>query len=174
MWTECGQKVSRVFATSFKSFRYNIGAIAQLGERLRGTQEVGGSIPPSSTILFVRAFVMKKILLTLMVFGSFGAFAEDKLETAQASNPILIDVRTDAEWNDGYIETAIHIPLDKILQKIEFATESKDQAIYLYCRSGKRSAKAEKSLQSIGYINAKNIGGIKQASSSLQLKITNE
>ena len=25
------------------------GAIAQLGERLRGTQEVGGSIPPSST-----------------------------------------------------------------------------------------------------------------------------
>jgi hypothetical protein len=26
-----------------------IGAIAQLGERLRGTQEVGGSIPPSST-----------------------------------------------------------------------------------------------------------------------------
>ena len=28
-----------------------MGAIAQLGERLRGTQEVGGSIPPSSTIL---------------------------------------------------------------------------------------------------------------------------
>ena len=26
------------------------GAIAQLGERLRGTQEVGGSIPPGSTI----------------------------------------------------------------------------------------------------------------------------
>ncbi|MGY9028202.1 MAG: rhodanese-like domain-containing protein, partial [Candidatus Puniceispirillales bacterium] len=46
-----------------------------------------------------------------MVFGSFGAFAEDKLKTTQASNPILIDVRTDAEWNDGYIETAIHIPL---------------------------------------------------------------
>ena len=38
MWTECGQKVSRVFSTSLKSFRYNIGAIAQLGERLRGTQ----------------------------------------------------------------------------------------------------------------------------------------
>jgi len=118
--------------------------------------------------------VMKKILLTFMLFGSFGAFAEDELETTQASNPILVDVRTDAEWNNGYIETAIHIPLDKILQKIEFATDSKEQTIYLYCRSGKRSAKAEKALQSIGYINAKNIGGIKQASSSLQLKITNE
>jgi phage shock protein E len=117
---------------------------------------------------------MKKILLTLMVFGSFGAFAEDTLETTQASNPILVDVRTDAEWNDGYIKTAIHIPLDKILQKIELATDNKGQTIYLYCRSGKRSAKAEKALQSIGYINVKNIGGITQASSSLQLKITNE
>ena len=27
------------------------GAIAQLGERLHGMQEVGGSIPPSSTTL---------------------------------------------------------------------------------------------------------------------------
>ena len=106
--------------------------------------------------------------------GALELLQKTTLETTQASNPILIDVRTDAEWNDGYIETAIHIPLDKILQKIEFATENKEQTIYLYCRSGKRSAKAEKALQSIGYINAKNIGGIKQASSSLQLKITNE
>ena len=118
--------------------------------------------------------MIRYTLLAFIFFGSFATFAEDKFESNKASNPILIDVRTDAEWNDGYIETAIHIPLDKILQKIEFATESKDQAIYLYCRSGKRSAKAEKALQSIGYINAKNIGGMKQASSSLQLQITNE
>ena len=31
--------------------RRSSGAIAQLGERLHGMQEVGGSIPPSSTIL---------------------------------------------------------------------------------------------------------------------------
>ena len=129
-----------------------------------------GAINPIRAIFIL----MKKILLTLMVFVSFGAFAEETLETTQASNPILVDVRTEAEWNDGYIETAIHIPLDKILQKIEFATENKEQTIYLYCRSGQRSAKAEKALQSIGYTNAKNIGGIKQASSNLQLKITNE
>ena len=33
------------------SFRH--GAIAQLGERLHGMQEVGGSIPPSSTKFLV-------------------------------------------------------------------------------------------------------------------------
>ena len=30
----------------------SVGAIAQLGERLHGMQEVGGSIPPSSTSSF--------------------------------------------------------------------------------------------------------------------------
>ena len=106
--------------------------------------------------------------------GSFEVFAEDAIETKKLSSPILIDVRTDAEWNNGYIETAIHIPLDIILQKIELVTENKDQNIYLYCRSGNRSGKAEKALQGIGYINAKNIGGIKEASSTLKLKITKQ
>ena len=114
---------------------------------------------------------MKKILLTLIVFGSFGAFPEVKLEITQTSNPILIDVRTDDEWNNGYVETAIHIPLNRILQEIELVTTNKDQKIYLYCRSGNRSGKAENILQNIGYVNAKNVGGIKEASSTLQLKL---
>ena len=117
---------------------------------------------------------MRNILFVLIISGSFGVLAEPHHEVTQLSNPILVDVRTDAEWNDGYIETAIHIPLDKILEKIEVAAENKEQTIYLYCRSGNRSGKEEKALQSIGYINAKNIGGINVASSTLQLKITQE
>ena len=95
---------------------------------------------------------MKNILLTLIISGSFVAFAENKLEITHTSNSILLDVRTDSEWNEGYIETAIHIPLDRILQKIELITKNKDQRIHLYCRSGNRSGKAEQVLQSIGYI----------------------
>ena len=117
---------------------------------------------------------MKSILFTLMVLYSFEAFSGDQHEIFETLHPIIVDVRTDAEWNNGYIETAIHIPLDMILQKILMATESKDQKIYLYCRTGNRSGKAEKALQGIGYINAKNIGGITEASSTLQLKITKQ
>ena len=123
-------------------------------------------------IALSKKIIMRNTLLTLMILVSFGFFAETKHKETQPADPILIDVRTDAEWNDGYIETAIHIPLDKILEKIELVTKNKEQTIYLYCRSGNRSGKAEKALQSIGYINAKNIGGINEASSTLQLKIT--
>ncbi|MDA9634414.1 rhodanese-like domain-containing protein [Pseudomonadota bacterium] len=117
---------------------------------------------------------MKNILLTLMIFGSFAVFSEDGLKTSNHSNSILVDVRTDAEWNDGYIETAIHIPLNELMQKIELIAKNKEQRIYLYCRSGNRSGKAEQVLQSNGYIYARNIGGINEASSKLQLKIIKE
>ena len=106
-----------------------------------------------------------------MVCGSFAAFTEDALKTSNDSNSILVDVRSDAEWNDGYIETAIHIPLNELMQKIELIAKNKEQRIYLYCRSGNRSGKAEQALQNNGYINARNIGGINEASSKLQLKI---
>ena len=114
---------------------------------------------------------MKSILLTLLVFSSLIVSADGKKEATQRVNPILIDVRTQAERDDGYIETAIHIPLDKISSTIEGVIEDKDQVIYLYCRSGNRSALAEIALKSIGYVNAKNVGGIKEASTNLRLKI---
>ena len=38
-----------------KAKLFDTGAIAQLGERLHGMQEVGGSIPPSSTKFYGKA-----------------------------------------------------------------------------------------------------------------------
>ncbi|CAK0763779.1 hypothetical protein CCP3SC5AM1_350001 [Gammaproteobacteria bacterium] len=39
-----------LFIAKMKLLKQIVGAIAQLGERLHGMQEVGGSIPPGSTI----------------------------------------------------------------------------------------------------------------------------
>ena len=114
---------------------------------------------------------MKSILLTLIVFSSLIVFADGKKEATQRANPILIDVRTQVEWDDGYIETAIHIPLDKISNTIEDVIEDKDQVIYLYCRSGNRSGKATKILIEAGYVNTKNAGSILNASELLDIKI---
>lgn len=83
----------------------------------------------------------------------------------------IIDVRTDAEWKSGHLDGAIHIEWQDILQlpsKI-----SKDEEIYLYCKSGNRSGKATKILIDAGYINAKNAGTIKQAGKLLNKEIIN-
>lgn len=81
----------------------------------------------------------------------------------------VIDVRSEAEWNTGYLEGALHIEWQDILQISPDI--SKDEQIYLYCRSGKRSEKATKILLEAGYINAKNAGSIVEASKLLDIDI---
>ena len=83
----------------------------------------------------------------------------------------VIDVRSEAEWNTGYLEGALHIEWQDILQ---ISTQiPKDEQIYLYCRSGNRSEKATKILLEAGFINAKNAGSINEASKLLGIDIIN-
>ena len=86
-----------------------------------------------------------------------------------ASDVLVIDVRTQGEWDSGHLENAQHIEWQNILKLAE--TTSKDQEIYLYCRSGNRSGKATKMLKENGFKQAINAGSISEASELLNLKI---
>ena len=81
----------------------------------------------------------------------------------------VVDVRTEAEWNTGHLEGALHIEWQDIL-KISSDID-KDEEIFLYCRSGNRSGKATKILIEAGYVNTKNAGSILNASELLDIKI---
>ena len=58
--------------------------------------------------------------------------------------------------------------IDKEINNIDI---SKDQPIYLYCRSGNRSGKAAVMLEKIGFTNVINAGGIDEAAKKLEKKI---
>ncbi len=84
---------------------------------------------------------------------------------------IMIDVRTKQEWDTGFIDGAIHIPLKNLSKNIGKYTKNNNEEILLYCRSGNRSGKAKLILEELGYTNIKNIGGIEDVSKNLNLKI---
>ena len=84
---------------------------------------------------------------------------------------IVIDVRSDEEVKTGIIQDAIHIEWTQIDKEINNIDITKDQPIYLYCRSGNRSGKAASILEKIGYTNAINAGGITEAAKKLDRKI---
>ncbi len=67
----------------------------------------------------------------------------------------LIDVRTSGEYDNTHMKKAINIPLDQI----DSINISKNTKIYVYCRSGSRSAYAAEVLRGMGY-NVVNMGGI--------------
>ncbi len=61
----------------------------------------------------------------------------------------LVDVRTKSEYNTGHINGARNISIQGISR--EYGKLRKDQAIYLYCATGKRSSRAAIYLRSKGF-----------------------
>ncbi len=73
---------------------------------------------------------------------------------------IILDVRTEEEYNQGHIPGAILIPDYEITERAEEALPNKEQLILVYCRSGRRSKAAAEALIEMGYTNVKDFGGI--------------
>ena len=73
---------------------------------------------------------------------------------------IILDTRTEAEYDEGHIPGAIVIPHDEIADRAEEELPDKDRSILVYCRSGRRSKLAAEALVELGYTNIKEFGGI--------------
>ncbi len=73
---------------------------------------------------------------------------------------IILDVRTQEEYDQGHIPGAILISHEEIAEKAEDVLPDKDQLILVYCRSGRRSKIAAEALVELGYTNIKEFGGI--------------
>lgn len=73
---------------------------------------------------------------------------------------VILDVRTQEEFDAGHIPGAILIPDYEITAKAEATLPDKEQLILVYCRSGRRSMNAAEELAAMGYTNVKEFGGI--------------
>ena len=113
------------------------------------------------------------MLLTFALpFGCFGCSdggsatyeqisgAEAKALMDSESGYIIIDARTQSEYDEGHIPGAILIPEYEIADRAEKELPDKNQLILVYCRSGRRSKIAAEELVKFGYTNVKEFGGI--------------
>lgn len=86
---------------------------------------------------------------------------EDWFGKLQADdNAVILDVRTEDEWNDGIIPNAINIDIYKgqgFIYQVEELDKSKNY--YVYCRSGGRSAQACSIMNQMGFETAYNLMG---------------
>ena len=73
---------------------------------------------------------------------------------------IILDVRTQEEYDQGHIPGAILIPDTEVEVTAEEVLTDKDQLLLVYCRSGRRSKLASEILVELGYTNIKEFGGI--------------
>lgn len=120
---------------------------------------------------------MRKLILVILVIMLLPACGQDKENIQEAvyvsitaaeakeimdsrEGYIILDTRTQEEYDEGHIPGAILIPHEEILEKAEDALTDKNQLILVYCRSGRRSKLAAEDLQKLGYTNIREFGGI--------------
>ena len=120
---------------------------------------------------------MKKLILILLAVLLLAACGQDKENDQEAvyvnitaeeakqimdseEGYIILDVRTQEEYDQGHIPGAIVISHDEIEEKAEEVLTDKKQLILVYCRSGRRSKLAAEALVELGYTNIKEFGGI--------------
>ena len=120
---------------------------------------------------------MKKLIFLLLAVMMLTACGQDKENdqgavyvniTAEEAKQIMdseegyivLDVRTQEEYDEGHIPGAIVISHEEIAEKAEEVLTDKEQLILVYCRSGRRSKIAAEALVELGYTNIKEFGGI--------------
>lgn len=124
---------------------------------------------------------MKKFLVLFMVVLSFFTIMgcarvqseSEKKSTYQTISPetakkrlavekgiMLLDVRTVAEYTDKRIPGSVLIPVELIKSQATEKLKDKNTPIFVYCRSGNRSAIAAQGLANMGYTNVSDLGGI--------------
>ena len=120
--------------------------------------------------------INKRFLIALLTFAlpfgcvgcsGGGSATYDQISGAEAkalmdseSGYIIIDARTQEEYDQGRIPGAILIPEYEIADRAEKELPDKNQLILVYCRSGRRSKIAAEELVKLGYTNVKEFGGI--------------
>ncbi len=86
--------------------------------------------------------------------------ADAKARMDSGDTLIILDVRTQEEYDAGHIAGAILVPNETITTAQPDLLPDLDAEILVYCRSGNRSAQAAKKLLAIGYTNVVDFGGI--------------
>ncbi|WP_299097402.1 rhodanese-like domain-containing protein [Winogradskyella sp.] len=87
------------------------------------------------------------------IFGSKKRQVDEFLE----NGAVILDVRSQREWDAGHIENAVHIPLDQLNNRVD-EVKKLNKPVVTCCASGVRSAKAAKFLN-LNNIEATNGGG---------------
>lgn len=115
---------------------------------------------------------MKKIML-IMVFVLLlcGCGTNEKVKSVTCnekdeilnsnSNAMLIDVRTEEEYEEAHIDRSINIPYDKVVEVLDtYGIINFDVPLIVYCKSGGRSSKAAEALVDAGYNNVYDLGAM--------------
>lgn len=125
--------------------------------------------------MLVSALVIILALIARSYLGPGGAVGirpMDAVRLFNHENAIIVDVRTEQEFQGGHILNAIHIPLGNFEARMNELDKYKDRPIVMSCQSGNRSGRAISILKKRGFAKIYNLTGGIMAWQNASLPLT--
>ena len=99
------------------------------------------------------------VLVVGVLYIKFSAVRVPAADARQlvSQGALLLDVRTEGEYEDGGIEGSLNIPIQELPARLEELGD-KDRDIVVYCQSGGRSAMAKRLLEGNGFTKVHDLG----------------
>lgn len=92
--------------------------------------------------------------------------AIDAVELIRSGDPVVVDVRTPAEFEAGHVEGALNIDAQAVSFEEQVGELDKDGEYVLYCQTGNRSSKAAAKMADLGFTEVVDAGGIESLRSA--------
>ncbi len=119
-------------------------------------KEGGFNLDTASTIL-LSIIVLYLIIRLFGILSRLGIKQISPKELDQKKGIMVLDIRTNKEYEQGHIPGSVHVQLSDIGDKVKKL--KKDKELLVYCQNGNRSIWAIKRLMGMGYKNLYNLKG---------------
>ena len=96
------------------------------------------------------------------------------LQLINHQNALVLDVRTDKEYQGGHIINSMHVPLGMLSSSLSQLAPYKHSSVVIVCRSGSRSAQAAGTLRKAGFEQVYNLAGGIMAWQNANMPLTTE
>lgn len=114
------------------------------------------------TFFITVTFVVSSFFMVNALAGQTPIMSQQALIEAisqDKSTVVVLDVRSEAEFNKGHIKGAINVSHDTVEKNLTKLAPYKDKKVVVYCRSGRRAGIAEHILAENGFTNLYHLAG---------------
>ncbi len=117
--------------------------------------------------MFKPKLFLASTILFLHALGANGmVYASDSISAAELSDrlnkneaPLILDVRTPAEFSQGHVPGAINIPVSDIALRSSELGAYKEKEIVVYCAAGPRAGFARSLMSQLGFTRLRDLEG---------------
>jgi phage shock protein E len=102
-------------------------------------------------------------VVVLFVLKRLALVPADEARRQLQAGALVVDVRSEQEFQARHLPNAINLPLGEIRSKIQLQVPDKTRPLLVHCLSGGRSEIAKRMLRSLGYTCVFNLGAYGRA-----------